>query len=104
MGKKTAKDVDSEKEGAAKAKSLEGLILDYRGEKYAVVPVASAWAKVLRRKEENRHATANELLEMALRDVLSGEITWKDVNKAVAQAPEILSPASNGSAEKNGVA
>ncbi|HVA67062.1 MAG TPA: hypothetical protein VNK24_09100 [Elusimicrobiota bacterium] len=101
MSKKAAKHEETQNEGSDKAKSLEELILDYRGEKYAVVPVASAWAKVLRHREENRHLTANQLLEMALKDVLSGEVTWKEVNKATAQAPEML---SNGAAEKNGTA
>jgi len=104
MSKKAAKEATTENEESAKSKSLEELILDYRGEKYAVVPVASAWAKVLRHREENRHLTTNQLLEMALKDVLSGEVTWKEVNKATAQTPEILSPASNGAAEKNGTA
>ena len=103
MSKKAAKEDAAENGESAKSKSLEELILDYRGEKYAVVPVASAWAKVLRRKEENRHLTANQLLEIALKDVLSGEVTWKDVNKAVAQTPDILST-SGGAPEKNGTA
>ncbi|HVC09304.1 MAG TPA: hypothetical protein VNH15_05140 [Elusimicrobiota bacterium] len=103
MSKKAAKEAP-ENEESAKSKSLEELILDYRGEKYAVVPVASAWAKVLRHREENRHLTANQLLEMALKDVLSGEVTWKEVNKATAQTPELLSPAVNGASEKNGTA
>ncbi|MDE2312644.1 MAG: hypothetical protein KGL04_00530 [Elusimicrobia bacterium] len=103
MSKKAAKEDAAGNGESAKSKSLEELILDYRGEKYAVVPVASAWAKVLRRKEENRHLTANQLLEMALKDVLAGEVTWKDVNKAVAQTPDILS-VSGGASEKNGTA
>ncbi|MDD5657317.1 MAG: hypothetical protein PHF00_08705 [Elusimicrobia bacterium] len=53
-------------------KSVEELILDYQRDKYSVIPLAAAWAKELRRKEENRHMTANEILEAALAAVRSG--------------------------------
>ncbi|MHB2025762.1 MAG: hypothetical protein ACYCPQ_03850 [Elusimicrobiota bacterium] len=85
MGKKTGKPESSQNEASSQEpKTLEELILDYRGEKYRVIPIAAAWAKVLRKREENRHLTTNQLLEMALRDVLTDEVTWKDVNKATA--------------------
>src|SRR5579859_5441532 len=73
---------------AAKApqapKSVEELILNYPEGKYSAIPLAAQWAKVLRRREEHRHLTSNEILDLALRDVLSGEIDWKDVKKAAA--------------------
>ena len=56
--------------------NLQELVLDYKGARYKVVPVAAAWARILRRQEENRHLTPNEILQRALRDVLSGAVDW----------------------------
>ncbi len=67
-------------------KSTEELILNYQKDKYAVIPLASVWAKELRRKEENRHLTANEILDLALREVLDGTVDWKTVKKALASS------------------
>jgi len=73
------------------AKSTEEMILNYQLDKYCVVPLAALWAKELRRKEEHRHLTANEILDLALRDVLSGKVDWKSLKKALA-----ASAAGNG--------
>lgn len=87
----------SKKENAEKAqkppKSVEEMILNFQGGKYSAIPLAAQWAKVLRRKEENRHLTSNEILDLALKEVLGGEIDWKDLKKAISAAP----------AETNGV-
>lgn len=48
--------------------------------------MAALWAKELRRREEHRHLTASDILDMALRDVLGGSIDWKDLKKAAADA------------------
>lgn len=86
----------SKKESADKEpqplKTVEELILNFQGGKYSAIPLAAQWAKVLRRKEENRHLTANEILDLALREVLGGEVDWKDLKKAItaggaAEAP-----------------
>jgi hypothetical protein len=78
----------SKKESAAKPqlkpKSIEEMILNFPGGKYSIVPLAALWAKVLRRREEHRHRTSNEILELALCEVLSGQIGWKDLKKAMA--------------------
>ena len=77
-----------EKESAAKPakenKSVEELILNYTGDKYTAIPLAAYWAKALRRKEEHRHLTSNEILDISLADVLGGHVDWKDVKKAMA--------------------
>ena len=94
----------TKKEAAAKTppvKSLEELMLNFPGGKYTAIPLAAQWAKVLRRKEEHRHQTSNELLDLALRDVLTGEIDWKDVKKAIAHAPEPPAEALNGGEPKS---
>lgn len=72
-------------------KSLDEMILNYPRGKYSAIPLAALWSKELRRREENRHLTSNDLLEMALKDVLSGAVDWKDLKKAAA--------AANGEAE-----
>ncbi len=80
----------TKKDAAAKTpaeiKPVEEMILNFPTGKYSAIPLAAFWAKELRRREENRHLTANELLELALREVLGGDVDWKDVKKAAAAA------------------
>lgn len=79
-------------------RSLEELILNYQGGKYSAIPLAAVWAKVLKKREEHRHLTSNELLDQALREVLTGEVTWKEIQKhSVANG---VSSETNGSEEK----
>ena len=82
MTKKEAKSKE-----APKPKSVEEMILNYTDGKYSAIPLAALWAKVLRKKEENRHLTSNDILDLALRDVLGGEIGWKELKKALAAMP-----------------
>lgn len=83
MGKKKAEDAAE----AAKPMSLDQMVLDKKEGKYRVVELVSFWAKTLRAKEEHRHLTQNEVLELALTQVLSGEVAEKDVEKLKAAAP-----------------
>lgn len=73
---------------AAEIKNVEELILNYPNGKYSAIPLAALWAKVLRKKEENRHLTPAELLDLALKDILGGSVDWKDVKKAMAAASD----------------
>lgn len=83
--KETVEAVEKKKDGKVKeTKSVDELILDYGVGKYSAIPLTAIWAKELRRREEHRHLTSNEILELALTDVLSGDIGWKDVKKAYA--------------------
>ncbi|MBI3554602.1 MAG: hypothetical protein HY077_19075 [Elusimicrobia bacterium] len=84
----------AEKEQPKLPKSVEEMILNFPGGKYTAIPLAAQWAKVLRRREEHRHLTANEILDLALREVLGGEIDWKDLKKALS---------ANGAAQTNGL-
>lgn len=81
-------------------KSLEELILDYPVGKYTAIPMASIWAKELRRRDEFRHLTATEILEMALREVLEGKVDWKDLKKVVSANGENATGAGNDKAGK----
>ena len=83
MGKKKT---DEAAEGA-KPVLVDQLVLDKKDGKYRVVELVSFHAKTLRGKEEHRHLTQNEVLELALTQVLSGEVAEKDLEKAKASAP-----------------
>ena len=85
MGKKKT---DEEAE-AAKPILIDQLVLDKKDGKYRVVELVSFHAKALRAKEEHRHLTQNEVLELALTQVLSGEVLEKDLEKARAAAPPV---------------
>ena len=69
-------------------KTTEELILDFGKGKYSAIPMAALWAKELKKREENRHLTPAELLDLALRDVLGGSVDWKDLKKAASGAAE----------------
>ena len=89
-----SKKASAVKEQSAVPKTLEELILNFHGGKYTIIPLAAHWAKVLKRREENRHLTSNEILELALRQILSGEVDWKDLKKAMT---------ANGSSDASGL-
>jgi hypothetical protein len=67
-------------------KTTEELILNFGKGKYSAIPMAALWAKELKKREENRHLTPAELLDLALREVLGGKVDWKDLKKAVTSA------------------
>lgn len=76
-----------------KTKSIEQLILDQGDGKYGLVPLASIWALVLRRRDEYRHLTQPEILDLALRHLLTGEVDEAQVRShadevAVQATPE----------------
>ncbi len=76
--KEAAKDVEIVK------KTTEELILNFGKGKYSAIPMAALWAKELKRREENRHLTPAEILDLALREVLGGQVDWKDLKKVAA--------------------
>lgn len=81
----------SKKEAVKEApvnKSTEELILNFAKGKYSAIPMAALWAKELKKREENRHLTPAELLDLALREVLGGKVDWKDLKKAAGAAEE----------------
>lgn len=80
----TKKESSKEKEVVEIKKTTEELILDFGAGKYSAIPMAAIWAKELKRREENRHLTPAEILDLALRDVLTGKIDWKDLKKAIS--------------------
>ncbi len=69
-------------------KSTEEMILNFPRGKYTAIPMAAIWVKELKKREENRHLTPAELLDLAVRDVLGGKVDWKDLKKAAATQVE----------------
>lgn len=65
-------------------KTTEEMILNFPRGKYSAIPMAALWVKELKKREENRHLTPAELLDLAVRDVLGGKVDWKDLKKAAA--------------------
>lgn len=87
-----------EKKDAADAAEacLEQLVLDKKEGKYGVVPMISVWAKELRKLEEHRHLTQNEVLELAMSEVLAGKVSDKELAKRMAaQRAEALAAAES---------
>jgi hypothetical protein len=73
---------------APETRTTEEMILNFAKGKYSAIPMAALWAKELKKREENRHLTPAELLDLALREVLGGKVDWKDLKKAGAADPE----------------
>ena len=80
---------------AEPVKTVDEMILNSSNGQYSSIPLAALWAKVLRKKEENRHLTPAELLDLALKDVLGGSVDWKDLKKAMAAAADTAEAASD---------
>jgi hypothetical protein len=81
--KEAVKEVDAKK-------TTEELILNFGKGKYSAIPMAALWAKELKRREENRHLTPAELLDLALREVLGGKVDWKDLKKVTVAEAEAV--------------
>src|SRR5438876_662538 len=80
-------------------KSVDELILNFNIGKYSAIPLAAMWAKILRRREEHRHLTSTEILELSLRQVLEGKIDWDDLKKAATSALPADGEAAEGKAK-----
>lgn len=60
---------------------LEQLVLDQTDGKYGYVPLAAIWARELKRQQEFSALSTAQLLDAALKDVLTGKVTWETVEK-----------------------
>jgi len=87
MSKK--KEEEAKEFESMKGMSLDQLILDKAKEKYLIVPLAAEWAKELKKSEEFRHMTQNEILDKSLVDVITGKVTWEKLKKAAAAKLEL---------------
>lgn len=69
--------------------NLEKLISDYKGGKYRATVLAMQWANHLKFSEEFRLLPMADIIEKALREVLSGEVSEKEILEAVKRDEEI---------------
>jgi DNA-directed RNA polymerase subunit K/omega len=67
-------------------KDFESKLVDFDGDKYSVVVLASMWAKVLKKKQEYKNEPDATLIKAALNDILSGTITKDTVLKSSTDA------------------
>ncbi len=67
-------------------KDFEKKLVDFNGDKYGIVVLASMWAKVLKRKTEYRNEPDSTVIKIALDDILSGKITKEAIIKGSAEA------------------
>lgn len=64
--------------------TLEEMIVNCGGSKYELVIMASLWAKHLKTLEEFHNAPTAEIIDSSIRQVLSGKVSWNDIEKNMA--------------------
>jgi len=71
---------------AIQEKDFESRLVNFEGDKYTVVVLASMWAKILKRKQEYKNEPDATIIKIALDDLLSGKVTKDMVLKGSAEA------------------
>jgi hypothetical protein len=61
--------------------SIEEILLDVKSGKYKLIPVATRWIAEISKKEEYKYFTFNQLLEAALKDILTGKVSIEEIEK-----------------------
>lgn len=72
----------------AKEKDFESKVMDYSGDKYNMIVLASMWAKELRKKEEYKNQPGSVVIKVAMEDVLSEKVTKEFILEACAASYE----------------
>ncbi|WP_428066092.1 hypothetical protein [Candidatus Proelusimicrobium volucris] len=54
---------------------IENKLVDFDGDKYSMVVLASMWAKVLKKKAEYKNQPDATVIKVALDDILTGKVT-----------------------------
>jgi hypothetical protein len=70
---------------------IEQLILDYAQKKYVLINAALRWSKEVAKKEHQQQLptrTVREVIDTALRDIISGNVKMADIAKLPAKAEE----------------
>jgi DNA-directed RNA polymerase subunit K/omega len=67
-------------------KDFESKLVDFDGDKYSMVVLASMWAKVLKRKPEYRNEPDATVIKIALNDILTGSVTKETILKGSTDA------------------
>ena len=60
-------------------KELDAKLMNYDGDRYDVVVLASMWAKELKKKSEYKNQPHAVVIKIALDDILSGRVTKDEV-------------------------
>ncbi|MEW6040116.1 MAG: hypothetical protein AB1633_01175 [Elusimicrobiota bacterium] len=60
---------------------IEKILLDSKVEKYKIVSVATRWIEEISKKEEYKYLTFNQLLEVALKDIITGKVSIEEIQK-----------------------
>lgn len=71
---------------AIQEKDFENKLVDFDGDKYTMVVLASMWAKVLKRQQEYKNEPDATVIKIALDDILSGKVTKDMVLKGSTDA------------------
>lgn len=79
---------------------FESVVLNYSQPRYPLVSQAVSWAKVLKKKQENQYLRTNEILEMALKDVASGKVDQKTIQKELQALLEVQAKPAEEEAQK----
>lgn len=64
---------------AKNEKELDAKLMDFDGDRYDIVVLASMWAKQLRKKNEYKKQPHAVVIKVALDDILSGRVSKEDV-------------------------
>lgn len=58
---------------------FERKLVDFNGDKYSMVVLASMWAKVLKKKEEYKNKPDADIIKAALDEILTGKVSKEQV-------------------------
>jgi len=64
---------------AKNEKELDAKLMDFDGDRYDIVVLASMWAKQLRKKSEYKRQPHAVVIKQALDDILSGRVSKEEV-------------------------
>ena len=60
-------------------KEFDARLMNYDGDRYDIVVLASTWAKELKKKQEDKNQPHAVVIKVALDDILSGRVTKDEV-------------------------
>lgn len=60
---------------------LSQYFLDCKKDKYRLVPLAIRWAVEVKGRDQESHETPTEILDKALKEILSGQVTLDTIEK-----------------------
>ncbi|MFA6433567.1 MAG: hypothetical protein WCW52_02615 [Elusimicrobiales bacterium] len=82
---------------------LDKLISDYGPTKYQDIVWAMEWARHLRGQEAYRQLPMAEMIEKAMLEVISGQVTSEQILKAIGSGPAPVKTEEKPPAEKKAV-